>query len=150
MKSIWAPLDYCTGHNVLVSFSQLDQMCYGLFHYVCCPLVNVILIIVITTQDSVNTLFDYIMCLFNIEANLIAGPVVALHGGFPSPQGRSKPSRELLSCRALASGEAPPPLKTQDFCLRKPRPSVANKQGPHEGVVKRQGGGALLRVPARS
>lgn len=56
MKSIRAPLDHCTGHNVLVSFPQFDQMCYRLFHYACSPLVDVILIIIVTTQNSINTL----------------------------------------------------------------------------------------------
>lgn len=76
MKSIRAPLDHCTGHNVLVSFPQFDQMCYRLFHYACSPLVDVILIIIVTTQNSINTLFDYIMGFISIEANLIAGPLV--------------------------------------------------------------------------
>lgn len=70
MKSIRAPLDHCTGHNVLVSFPQFDQMCYRLFHYACSPLVDVILIIIVTTQNSINTLFDYIMGFISIEANL--------------------------------------------------------------------------------
>lgn len=70
MKSIWAPLDYCTGHDVLVSFPQFDQMSYRLFNDACGPLVDAILVIVITTQDSFNTLFDYIMCFLSIEANL--------------------------------------------------------------------------------
>lgn len=70
MKSIWAPLDDCTGHDVLVSFSQFDQMGYGLLHYACSPLVDVVLIVIITTQDSIHTLFDYIMCFIGIEANL--------------------------------------------------------------------------------
>lgn len=42
--------------NVLVSFPQFDQMCYRLFHYACSPLVDVILIIIVTTQNSINTL----------------------------------------------------------------------------------------------
>lgn len=58
MKSVWAPLDDCTGHDVLVSFSQFDQMGYGLLHYACSPLVDVVLIVIITTQDSIHTLGD--------------------------------------------------------------------------------------------
>lgn len=81
MKSIWAPLDYCTGHDVLVSFPQFDQMSYRLFNDACGPLVDAILVIIITTQDSFNTLFDYIMCFLSIEANLVAGPLVPVHGG---------------------------------------------------------------------
>lgn len=42
--------------DVLVSFPQFDQMSYRLFNDACGPLVDAILVIVITTQDSFNTL----------------------------------------------------------------------------------------------
>lgn len=35
--------------NVLISFPHLNQMCYGLLHYARSPLVNVVLIVVLTS-----------------------------------------------------------------------------------------------------
>lgn len=56
MKAIGTPLNHCTGHNIFISFSQLNQMCQGLFHYACSPLVDVVLVIIFTTQDPIYTL----------------------------------------------------------------------------------------------
>lgn len=93
---------------------------------------------------------------------LVAGPLVLLHGGFGSPRGRSKATVGLRN-HALASGEAPPLLLAQGFCLRRPRLCVALEQSSRDRTrgagagIKGQGGGALielsrlarLRVPPR-
>lgn len=75
MKSIGTPLGHSTGHNVLISFAHFNQMCQGLLHYASSPLVDVVMIVVLASQDCINTLFDDIMCFLSIEATLVAGSV---------------------------------------------------------------------------
>jgi len=66
-------LHYHTGHNILKRFSKFSQLVQALFHYIWCPLVDLVVLVSVATDCTFNCFLDDVGHFINNKCSLFSG-----------------------------------------------------------------------------